>query len=239
MNSISQLLHQFLSNSIFKLLFKHTSGGWRSEVKPPGITARSVFSRLNDRCFTGSVMWAMNEPKTSQLFLLARSTSCMHHAFLSQTFMCFEFIYPFSWAETTTPCLLLMFGIDFLLMITIGLSFEPSPQHANTTVTRFFSFPVLRILIVFSPKLLTWVEFHPRQRWYAKGVLYGYPWWSNEIGLSSLRNHLADVVQRLFLSKWKTIPLHKLLTPVISSFKKSFGNAVPLVLSKFQGFQLH
>ena len=41
-------------------LFKDTSSGWRREVNPPRITARSVFSRLKG-AFTVSVTWASNE----------------------------------------------------------------------------------------------------------------------------------------------------------------------------------
>ncbi len=71
-----------------------------------------------------------------------------------QTFIWSESIHPFFWAETTTLCLLSIVGIVFRLKMTIGLNFGPSPQQANTTVTRFFSFPVVRILTVFSPVLL-------------------------------------------------------------------------------------
>ena len=97
---------------------------------------------------------SQTQANTSRLLLLPRPPSRECHAFSIQTFICPESIYPFSWAETTTPCLLLILGIVFLLNITIVLSFEPSPQHANTTVTLLFSFPVVRILMVFSPVLL-------------------------------------------------------------------------------------
>lgn len=126
------------------------SSGWRIEVNPPGITARSVFSCLNDD-FTLSVMWASNASKTSRLLLLPRPPIQARHTFLIQIFIWSESIHPFSWAETTTPCLLLIFGTVFRLKMTIGFSLEPSPQQANTTVTLFFSFPMVRIFTVFSP----------------------------------------------------------------------------------------
>lgn len=68
--------------------------------------------------------------------------------------ICSESIHPFCWAETMTPCWLLIFGTVFLLKMTISFIFEPFPQHANITVTQFFSFPVVQILMVFSPVLL-------------------------------------------------------------------------------------
>lgn len=112
--------------------------------------ARSVFSCLNDD-FTLSVMWTSNASKTSRLLLLPRPPIRARHTFSIQIFIWSESIQPFSLAETTTPCLLLIFGAVFHLQMTIRFSLEPSPQQANTTVTLFFSFPVERIFTVFSP----------------------------------------------------------------------------------------
>ena len=51
------------------------------------------------------------------------------------------------------PAFLLCRNNDVVLVVDLRQSFfflVPSPAHANTTVTRFFSFPVLRIFTVFS-----------------------------------------------------------------------------------------
>ena len=56
--SASYCIHLFLTLSL-NGLFRETSSGWRSEVNPPGITARFVFS-LAIAAFTLSVTWASN-----------------------------------------------------------------------------------------------------------------------------------------------------------------------------------
>ena len=45
-------------------------------------------------------------------------------------------------------------GMVLRLKMTSGFSLEPSLAHVKTTVSRFFSFPVVLIFTVFSPVLL-------------------------------------------------------------------------------------
>ena len=47
-----------------KGLFRHLSKGWRTGVRPPGITATSILRRCN-ASFTDSVRWARKESQTN------------------------------------------------------------------------------------------------------------------------------------------------------------------------------
>ena len=47
-----------------KGLFKHLSKGWRTGVRPPGMTATSIF-RLCKASFMDSVKWARKESQTN------------------------------------------------------------------------------------------------------------------------------------------------------------------------------
>ena len=138
-----------------KGLFKDRSSFWRSEVKPPGLKEEE------DRCFLACGKLSQYHShglqrlyKQAGLFMTPRPPSRECHAFWIQTFICLKSIQSFSCTETTTPCMLLILRVVFLVIVTISFNLVPSPQHASTTVTQLFSFPVVWILMVFLPVLL-------------------------------------------------------------------------------------
>ena len=72
-------------------VFKQTSKGCNTEVNPPGITAKSVFSLLNE-CLTCSVLWASKESRTKRLLRLPSPPIRDCHTFLIPLFMIFSSI---------------------------------------------------------------------------------------------------------------------------------------------------
>ena len=151
--SIIQLFHCSRRRSL-KGLFRETSRGWRTLVKPPGITAMSVFVCRTAR-FTESTRWAWKESQTRRLFFLRRPPGRDCHTFSTHSFIPASSIHPFGWQCTRTPGGKFSFGKVFRLKITMGFSFVPSARHASTTVKRDFSCPVVLTNTVFASLAFT------------------------------------------------------------------------------------
>ena len=64
----------------------------------------------------------------------ASSSPQSQHVEHAKLFIPSASIRPFSWASLITLCLFSTLGTVFLLKITIGLNFDPSPAHGNKTV---------------------------------------------------------------------------------------------------------
>ena len=129
MNSLS---HPPLPDYVPKR-FKQTSKGCSTDVTPPGITAKSVFSDFSQR-FTCSILCASKASNTSILLRRLRPPVQQCQTFSIQIFMISLSIQAFSWRATTTPRLSWMFGMVLFLKMTSGFSLEPSPMHAKMTV---------------------------------------------------------------------------------------------------------
>ena len=132
--SIIQLFHRSRRRSL-NGLFRETPSGWRILVKPPGITAMSVFVWCTAR-FTESTRWAWKESQTRRLFFLNRPPGRDRHTFSTHSFIPVSSIHPFGWQCTRTPGRKFSFGKVFRLKITMGFSLVPSAMHASTTVNR-------------------------------------------------------------------------------------------------------
>ena len=109
-------------------------------VKPPGMTAMSVFVSLTAR-LTESTRWALNESHISKLFFLRRPPGHAFQTFWTQIFKPSSSIQTLGWQWTTTPAGIFSFGMVFLLKITMGFNFVPSARHDRTAVKRHFSWP--------------------------------------------------------------------------------------------------
>ena len=99
--SIIQLFHCSRRRSL-NGLFRETSSGWRILVKPPGITAMSVFVWCTAR-FTESTRWAWKESQTRRLFFLNRPPGRDRHTSSTHSFFPVSSIHPFGWQCTRTP----------------------------------------------------------------------------------------------------------------------------------------
>ena len=111
-------------------------------VKPPGMTAMSVFVSLTAR-LTESTRWALNESHISKLFFLGRPPGRAFQIFWTPIFKPSSSIQPLGWQWTTAPAGKFSFGMVFLLKITVGFNFVPSARHDRTTVKWDFSWPVV------------------------------------------------------------------------------------------------
>lgn len=145
------LLDLFLTPS--KGLFKETFSGCKIKVNLLGITANFVFSLLASAVFTLSVTLALNASQTSKLHLFPQPPLLEHQTFSIHVFIPLVSFKPCSQTAIKTACLFTNFGIVLLLKITVGFSLLPSPTQVNMTVTRFLLFPIVRILLAFSPVL--------------------------------------------------------------------------------------
>ena len=99
--SIIQLFHSSRRWSL-NGFFRKTSSGWRILVKPPGITAMSVFVWRTAR-FTESMQWAWKESQMRRLFVLNRRPGRDRHTFSTHSFIPAWSIHPFRWQCTRTP----------------------------------------------------------------------------------------------------------------------------------------
>uniref|UniRef100_A0A6B0V6L6 Putative secreted protein n=1 Tax=Ixodes ricinus TaxID=34613 RepID=A0A6B0V6L6_IXORI len=130
-------------------LFKDTSKGCSTEVRPPGMTARSVRSSLNF-ARTGSTRWPRKLSRTRSDGKRS-APGRRPHTVLSQSTMRSALIQPFSCTRMCTPGGNFPLGRVFRLKMTYGGSFRPSAVTANITVHRCFSAPVVRTWTVRAP----------------------------------------------------------------------------------------
>ena len=117
------------------------------------MTAMSVLVSFT-ACLTESTRWALNESHTNELYFRSRPPGLARQTFCIQIFNPSS-IHPFGWMWTTTPGGIFSLGMVFLLKITIGFNFVPSPRQDNMTVNCDFSWPVVLITTVFSPQEFT------------------------------------------------------------------------------------
>ena len=122
----------------------HTSMGWSTDVRPPGIAARSVFKDFAD-ALTSSVTCTRNMSQISIDRLACRAPGRVFQTRRSQSFVPSLSIYPFGCACTMTPDgNLAPFGSVFRLKMTTCFSLMPFAMHERTTVKWVLSWPVVR-----------------------------------------------------------------------------------------------
>ena len=115
------------------------------EVRPPGMTHRSVFMSLvllfTLLLFTPSTKCARNASNTSRLFFRSMPPGLTPHTFRSQTYMPSSSIQLLRWTCTTRSGGTRSLGIVMRLKMTMGFSLVPSATRARTTMKWSFSCP--------------------------------------------------------------------------------------------------
>ena len=161
-------------------LFKHLSSGCKTGVRPPGITATSIFRWLR-AAFTSLVKWARNESHTNSGCWLqgVRGKHWRIHSFTPSSS-----IHPFLWKETrrysrTTRSL----GCQTPLKMTLGGSFDPSAATASVT----------------EPPLFCSAAFHRNSS--AASELQGTRWWKFKVHWCLIHAHPARCLAAM-MKRW-------------------------------------
>ena len=94
-------------------------------------------------------------PRQASFFFFSRPPGHKLQTFCIHSFMPSASIQPLGWWCTTTPGGNFSFGWVFHLKMTIGFNFVPSARQERTTVKQDFSWPVVLIVNVFSPRVAT------------------------------------------------------------------------------------